>query len=50
MGVEGYVKAFGHYLARADGTPDGVEGDIDGGHGVGGGLSGKGTGDRLPGL
>ena len=46
--MDGNMYAFWYYLARADGTPDGVEGDIDGGHGVGGGLSGKGTGDRLP--
>lgn len=35
------MEAFGHDLARADRAPDGVEGDVDGIHGVGGGMSGK---------
>ena len=45
LGLDGDGDAFGDDLARADGTPDGVEGDVDGVHDVGGGLSGKGRRD-----
>ena len=47
LGLDGDGDAFGDDLARADGTPDGVEGDVDGVHDVGGGLSGKGRRDLL---
>ena len=50
MGLDGDVNALGDDLTRADGTPDGVEGDVDGVHDVGGGMSGKGRRDLLPGL
>ena len=47
MGLDGDVNALGDDLTRADGTPDGVEGDVDGVHDVGGGMSGKGRRDLL---
>ena len=50
MGVDGNREPLGHDLTRADRTPNGVEGDVDGVHGVGGGMSGKGRRDLLPGL
>lgn len=47
MGLDGDMYALWNDLARADGTPDGVEGDVDGVHDVGGGMSGKGRRDLL---
>ncbi len=43
-------EPLGHDLTRADRTPNGVEGDVDSVHGVGGGMSGKGRTISCPGL
>ena len=50
MGLDGNVDALGDDLSRADGTPDGVEGNVDGGHGVGGRAVGERDGRSPAGL